>query len=163
LTTRACHSPNLHQSPRPKMPVEDLRTAKKRLHERNLTLCITKDGETMFETGSHGISGFLDAIQKLQDRLEGASIADRVAGKAIALLCVFAKVKNVYALTMSKTAKKLLEKNSVNVEWENLVENIMDSSKTTTCPFEKLAAKISNPEKAYEQLKALQDSFEQCR
>jgi hypothetical protein len=143
--------------------MQDLEAAKKRLHERKLTLCITKNGETIFETTSHGISGFLMAIQTLENKLEGAYVADRVVGKAIALLCVYAKIKGVHASTISKKAKQLLEENTVHVEWENLVENVLDPNKTTTCPFEKLAAKTSDPEEAYSKLKTLQDSLKQCR
>jgi hypothetical protein len=145
------------------MQTQDLETAKKRLHERKLTLCITKNGETIFETNSHGISGFLRAIQRLEVKLEGAYVADRVVGKAIALLCIYTKVRGVYASTISKKAKKLLEENVIQIEWGNLVENILDPDKATTCPFEKLAAKISDPEEAYLKLRTLQDSLEQCR
>jgi len=146
-----------------KMQTQDLETAKKRLHERKLTLCITKNGKTIFETASHGISGFLQAIQRLEDKLEGAHVADRVVGKAIALLCVYAKIRGVYAKTISKKAKQLLEENTIHVECDNLVENVLDPNKATTCPFEKLAAKISDPTEAYSKLKTLQDSLKQCR
>jgi hypothetical protein len=142
--------------------MQNLQTAKKRLSEKNLTLSIVKDGEVIFENASHGIYGFLEAIEKLGHRLKGASVADRVAGKAIALLCVYAEVKEVYAVTLSKGAKSVFEKYAVYHEWENLVENILQIDKTKICPFEKLAAEISNPKEAYTKLKALQSSLKQC-
>jgi hypothetical protein len=143
--------------------MQDLEIAKKRLSEKSLTLSIVKNGEIIFETVSNGISGFLEAIEKFGDGLEGASVADRVTGKAIALLCVYAKVKAVYAIILSKGAKSVFEKHAVYHEWENLVENILDINKAGICPFEKLATEISNPKDGYRKLKALQNSLKHGR
>jgi len=96
---------------------------------------------------------------KLADSLNGASIADKIVGKAIALLCVYARVKAVYAVILSKQAKSVLEQHSIYHKWENLTENIVGINKTACCPFEKLATKISNPKDAYLKLKALQNSL----
>lgn len=139
--------------------MKDLEIAKKRLNEKNLKLSIVKNAEVIFETASHGISGFLEAIEKLGDKLEGASVADRVVGKAIALLCVYARVKAIYATTLSEKAKVVFEKHAVYHEWCILVENILDFDKVGMCPFEKLAKEISNPREGYEKLKALQNSL----
>lgn len=141
------------------MYMQDLEIAKKRLNENGLTLSIVKNGKIVFETASHGVSGFLEAIEKLRNKLEGASAADRIVGRAIALLCVYAKVKAIYAKVLSENAKGVLEENMVYHEWKSLVENILDANKTELCPFEKLATKISSPKDAYERLKALQTSL----
>lgn len=143
--------------------MQDLEIAKKRLNEEGLTLSIVTNGEIIFETASSGISGFLGAIEKFGDRLEGTSVADRVAGKAIALLCVYAKVKAVYAVILSKKAKDVLENYKVYHEWNNLVEHILDINKAEVCPFEKLAMEISNPKDSYRELKALQNSLKHAR
>jgi hypothetical protein len=145
------------------MNTQDLEIAKERLSEKSLTLSIVKNGEIIFETVLSGISGFLEAIEKLGDGLEGTSVADRVTGKAIALLCVYAKVKAVYAIILSKGAKSVFEKHAVYHEWKELVENILDVKKARICPFEKLAKEISNPKDAYKRLKALQKSVKSSR
>ncbi|MGB9756677.1 MAG: DUF1893 domain-containing protein, partial [Candidatus Bathyarchaeales archaeon] len=132
------------------MEKQDLILAKKRLlKEKILTLAIAKNGKIIFETSSHGISGFLEAVEKLGDMLNGASVADKVVGKAIALLCVYKSVKMVYAVTLSREAKAFFEEHEVYHEWEKLVENILDFKKVGVCPFEKLATEISNPNEAY--------------
>jgi formylmethanofuran dehydrogenase subunit E len=141
----------------------DLETAKKRLDEKSLTLSIVKNCKIIFETASHGVSGFLEAIETVGDQLEEASIADRIVGKAIAFLCVYAKVKAVYTVILSKEAKAVFEKNMMYHEWDSLVENILNINKTGICPFEKLAKEISNPNSAYRKLKALQNSLKNDR
>jgi hypothetical protein len=143
--------------------MEDLRIAKERLREKGLTLSILKDEQVLFETSAHGISGFLRAIQELGKRLEGASAADKIVGKAIALLCLHAGIEEVYGSIMSGEAKKLFEENKVHAEWDVLVGNILGNCTSVTCPFERLAAEITDPAEAYKKLKALQDSLKQRR
>ena len=139
--------------------MSDLDTAKSRLYKEDLTLAIVKNGEILFETVSHRISGFLGAIEQVGVRLEGASVADRVAGKAVALLCVYAKIREIYAEVLSRKAKALFEGNGIHHEWKELVDNILDLNRTSVCPFEKAAAGISDPERAYAAFKALLQSF----
>ncbi|HVP16021.1 MAG TPA: DUF1893 domain-containing protein [candidate division Zixibacteria bacterium] len=143
--------------------MKDLGIAKKRLEQEGLTLSIVKDEQVLFETASHGIFGFLRAIQELGERLNGASAADKIVGKAIALLCLYARIEEVYGSVMSREARKLLEERKVHVEWEKLVGNIQGNCKSAPCPFEALAAGITDPEVAYKKLKALQDSLKQHR
>jgi hypothetical protein len=143
--------------------MNDLETAKTLLTQKQLTLAIVKNGETLFETQFHRISGFLTAIEKLGKTLENASVADKVVGKAVALLCGYAGIKAVYAETLSMKAKDVLEKAGIACEWKELVDNILDTSKNDVCPFEKEAANITNPEDAYEKFKALQQKLRACR
>ena len=141
----------------------DLDIAKTELYEENLTLAIVKNSEVLFETKNHRISGFLDAVEKLGAKLEGASLADRVAGKAIALLCVYAKIKEVYAAVLSRKAQAVFEQNKISVQWRELVDNVLDADKTGMCPFEKAAANISDPEKAYKAFKRLREDLKACK
>lgn len=138
---------------------EDLEIAKRRLCTENLTLSIVKSSKVIFESKTHGIFSFLEAIERFGEGLKGASVADKVVGKAIALLCIYAGVKAVYAETLSRKAKPVFEKHKVYFEFGNLVEKILDASKKAMCPFEKAALKIDKPEIAYRKFKALQDAL----
>lgn len=134
--------------------MKDLETAKRGLSERHLTLSVVKDGHVIFEAKTHGVSGFMEAVEEFKDRLDGSSVADRVVGKAIALLCVYVNVRAVYAATISKAAEILLEGKSVYLEWDSLVENILGADKSKTCPFEQLVDRITDPADAYNKLKS---------
>jgi hypothetical protein len=134
--------------------MKDLEIAKRGLGDRHLTLCIVKEGHVIFEAKTHGVLGFMEAVEKLKDRLDGASVADRVVGKAIALLCVYVNARAAYAATISKAAMALLEGNSVYLEWDSLVENILGADKSKTCPFEQLVDRIEDPADAYRKLKS---------
>jgi len=137
----------------------DLDIAKGELYEENLTLAIVKDGFLLYSTKSHRISGFLDAIENCGANIKGASVADRVVGKAVALLCVYAKVREVYAVILSRKAMAVLKKNGIEHRFGELVENVLGADKTGVCPFEKAAAEISDPEKAYNTFKGLRETL----
>ena len=49
--------------------MNDLEIAKHTLSKKELTLAIVKNGEVLFETRSHRISGFLGAIEQFGDKL----------------------------------------------------------------------------------------------
>ncbi len=142
--------------------MKDVDIAKTNLYDNQLTLSIVKNGQVLFTTDSHRISGFLGAIEKLGPLLNGASAADRVAGKAIALLCVYAGIREVYAEVLSKKAKAIFEENNVAHEWKLLVDNVLDPDKTSVCPFEKLAADISDSKQSFGAFKALLEKMKSC-
>lgn len=145
------------------LDMEDLRIAKKHLKDEGSTLTIVKGKQILFDTASHGISGFLRAIEELGERLKGASAADKIVGKAVTLLCLYAGIEGAYASVMSREAKELFEENGIHAEWGELVGNILSNCKPATCPFEKLATEITDPSEAYKKLKALHDSLKQRR
>jgi hypothetical protein len=143
--------------------MNDLDIAKTSLYQKGLTLIIVKNGAVLFETGSHRISGFLGAIGQFGVRLEAASVADRVVGKAISLLCVYAGIREVYAEVLSRKAKAVFEENGIPCEWKELVDNILDLNRSGVCPFEKAASGMSDPEAAYAAFKVLLESFKACK
>ena len=140
--------------------MKDLDVARDHLYRQGLNLVIVKDGSVLFETRSHRISGFVGAIEKVGMKLEGAAVADKVVGKAIALLCVHAAIAEVYAEILSVKAKSLFEEKGIKHEWKELIDNILDLKKSGICPFERLATTISDPKNAYESFRALQKSLE---
>jgi hypothetical protein len=132
--------------------MKDLGVAKNRLNEAGLTLVVVKDENVIFESKLHGVSSFLEAIERLDDQLENSSVADRVVGMSVALLCVYSHIKAVYGETLSRRAKTFLEENDVYSESTALVEKILNAEKTGTCPFEQLVRRIRNPKVAYRKL-----------
>jgi hypothetical protein len=143
--------------------MSDLDIAKSRLYRKEFTLVVVKNGKVFFETHSHRIAGFLSAIEQLGTKLEGATVADRVAGKAVALLCVYVGISDVYAGVLSRKAKAIFEEYGISYEWKELVDNILDLNRNGVCPFEKAAADISDPEQAYTAFKTLLKSFKACK
>jgi hypothetical protein len=142
--------------------MQDLELAEKQLYGKRLTLAIAKNGRVIYETDTHRISGFMRAIDTLGSQYCGASVADKVAGKALALLCVYAGIREVYAEVLSKEAQELFDQNQVTYQWLQMVDNVLDLEKTGVCPFEKAAAEITNSDESYDAFKALLEKMKPC-
>ncbi len=134
---------------------QDLEFAKLKLIKEDLSLVIVKKGKVIFETKKQGISGFLQAIEKLDKNLVAASAADKIVGVAAAMLCVYAGVASVFALTVSEEGIRVLEDNNIACLFEKKVSNILNRDKNDVCPFEKLAISSRSPDEAYVKLKSL--------
>lgn len=133
----------------PNAPLSDLNLAKRTMIADRLSVAIVKLGKVMFTSRASGVRSLIDAIKELGPSLAEASIADRVVGKAAALLCVYAKFSSVYASVMSELGSAVLKKFSVHFEHDTLVPNILDRHGTEICPFERLVLRTDSPEEAF--------------
>ncbi len=134
---------------------QDLEFAKLNLIKEDLNLVIVKNGKVIFQTKEPGIEGFLEAIEKLDRNLVEASVADKIVGMAAAMLCVYAGVVSVFALTISEGGIRVLEDNNIEYLFEKKVSNVLDHDKNDVCPFEKMAMDSGSSAEAYVKFKSL--------
>jgi hypothetical protein len=134
---------------------QDLDFAKLKLLEKDLSLVIVKNGKVIFETKKQGINGLLQAIEELNKNLVGSSAADKIVGVAAAMLCVYAGVISIFALTISEEGIKVLEDNNITYLFKKKVLNILNRYKNDVCPFEKMAMDSGSPDDTYVKLKSL--------
>jgi hypothetical protein len=134
---------------------KDLELAKQKLTSQNLSLVIVKNRKVVFETKKPGVTGFLNAIETVNRDLVGSSVADKIVGVAVALLCTHSGVSSVFAKTISGGGLKVLLDNNIEFQFEKKVSNILNRTKTAVCPFEKTAISSANQKEAYSKLMAL--------
>jgi hypothetical protein len=127
----------------------DLEIVKKRLKENSVSLSIVKEGKILFESRSHGLKDLFEAVNGLRTSLRNASIADQIVGKAAAFLFVYSRVNSVFAVTISEKGLKLLERNDVSAEFQNIVPNVLNRERTDVCPFEKLVLNCRDTKEAF--------------
>jgi len=139
--------------------LSDLKIAKDILEKEGVTLVIVKDGIVLFKTNAPGIKGLLHAIEVMKAEMFGASVADSVVGRAAALLFAYSKVKEVYAAVLSREGLKILKASNIKYEFKELVQRILNKSRTDICPFEKFSLSIKSPAEAYEKLRKFEESI----
>lgn len=110
----------------------DLEKAIKSLDGHTLALC--KDGD-IITSDKRGVAPMVGFIREGRD-LNGWSAADRVVGKAAAMLFIKAGISALHAVTLSKGAAELLEKHGVKTSCDSLTEYIINRDKTGMCPME---------------------------
>jgi hypothetical protein len=136
--------------------MDDLQTAKQRLEQHHRSLVFVKDSEVLFETSMDGLAGFLKAIDELGFQLSGSAAADKIMGKAAALLSVHSRVEAVYAATMSRKGLEVLRAHSIRAKFGHLADRILNAQRSGCCPFEELVADTSDHEEAFRRIKQTQ-------
>lgn len=121
---------------------------------------LLKDDRTLvFVKGDNIIDSTLSGIKPLISflnegiNLEGYSLADKIIGKAQAMLCVKANIKEVYGKVMSKGGQKILENYGIAYTYGVLTDEIINHKGTDICPMEKVVKDIENIDEAYNKLK----------
>ena len=129
--------------------MSDLERAKEGLTGH--TLCLVK-GEEMLVFDGRGIAPMMRLLAEGQE-LSVFSAADRVVGKAAAMLFCKAGVKEVFAETISKAAADFLKKSGLAFSYKNMTERIVNREGTGWCPMESAVLTCSDAEEGYLLLK----------
>jgi hypothetical protein len=133
--------------------MNDLELAKNVLKKNLFSLVIAKNGNLLFKSKLSGIYGLLQAINELQEDLYDSSIADKVVGRAAALLFKHIGVKEVFAVIVSEAGLIVLNEYGVSIEYDKLVPKILDRRGGNICPFEKFSFTINSPSEALKKFK----------
>lgn len=126
----------------------DLENAIKNLSGHTLSLC--KNGN-IITSDKRGIAPMINYLQEEKD-LNGYSAADRVVGKAVAMLLIKAGIKEIFAQTLSRRALAILNAHSVAVYYNELTDFIINRDRTGMCPMEKTVENIDDIEDGYKAL-----------
>ena len=124
--------------------MKDIDMAKELLEKEKLALAIVKDGKLVFSSYERGIKPLYTAVEQLKDELESSSVADKVTGKAAAMLCKYANIKELNTKLISENAISILEETSIIYEYDESAPYIKNRDKTGMCPVETLSLETNN-------------------
>ncbi len=130
---------------------EDQKRARSALLEGKYTCVICRRDELYCDT-QRGVKPLLDLLDS-GAMLSGFSAADKVIGKATALLYVLLGVSSVYTPVISVPARDVLEKNGIEVYYDEEVPRIKNRTGDGFCPMETLVQSINKPHIAYPAIK----------
>ena len=128
----------------------DLIKAKKILDEGNYT-CVLCRGDTVYTSDEKGIRPMIRWIEAGVD-LSVFSAADKIIGKAAALLFVLTGVRAVYAPLMSEGAVTVFSQHNIKFEYIKTVSTIINRKGDGPCPMERSVFEINDPALAYKAL-----------
>ena len=131
--------------------MNDLEKAKEVLGGNEYS-CVLYKGEVNYTSMQRGIAPLVQWIEEKKD-LAGFSAADRIVGKAAAMLYILLGVKAVYAPVMSEKAYEVLSGRGIRAAYDTLVPAIINREGTGSCPMELTVADIGDPAQAFTALK----------
>ncbi len=120
------------------------------LQEGNYT-CVLCRGDITYTATHRGIAPMLENLRDGVD-LHGFSAADKVVGKAAAMLFALAGVAAVHAQVMSESAVAVLQAHGIACSWDILIEHIINRRGDGVCPMEATVMHIDNLQEAYHAL-----------
>lgn len=126
----------------------DTQTAAKMLKEGSYT-CVFCKGDSYITSTERGVKPLLRLIETKRN-VHDFSVADKVVGKAAALLYVLLGVKEVYAIVISKAASEVLHKNGIPFTCGTETPAIRNRTNTGFCPMEETVREIEDPYLAYD-------------
>ena len=132
---------------------DEVKKVRKLLAEGGYTCVAVKNGSTCFST-ERGVRPLLEWLEQPEAPLREAAVADKVIGKAAALLMVYAGVREVYAAVSSEPAACVFRSHGIPYKAGGLVPRIVNRRKDGLCPMESRVMDIDSPEEAYHCLKA---------
>lgn len=131
-----------------------LEKAKSILLSSASTISVVSNGE-VFTSQERGVKPLLFLLKEKKEFLKGASVADKVIGKAAALLMVLGKIKEVHTLIISEPAIKVFEKYNIPCFYDKKVTRIVNRTGDGLCPMEMLCLDVENPQEAFERITSL--------
>lgn len=129
-----------------------LKRAVRRLNKTDATFVAVRNGRIM-DSHDRGIAPIMALVLADTNALRGACVADKVIGKAAALLLVRAGVERLFANTISEHAMSLLSEYHLTFEFGQSVPYIMNRSGDGMCPMESLVLEVNDPEEAFRVLR----------
>ncbi|WFA09371.1 DUF1893 domain-containing protein [Tissierella sp. Yu-01] len=132
--------------------MRNLDIAKEYLLKNDLNFVIVKDGQVIEESSSRGIKPIYETYKNNVKYFEGASVADRVIGKAAAMFLVSGGIKELYTDLISELAIEILENDDIVVNYSKKVPMILNRAQDDMCPIEKLSSQTNDVYKLVEEI-----------
>lgn len=101
-------------------------------------------GNEIYTSEKRGVAPILEKIDSDPEFFSGASVADRVIGKAAAMLLEKYGAAEIYAQVTSEYAIAYLNDKNVGFTYDKRVDHIINRDGTDMCPMEKTVLHISD-------------------
>ena len=121
----------------------DLQTCRRILEEGGYT-CVLCKGTALHTSTKRGVAPLME-LWESKTAVAGWSAADKVVGKATALLYRLLGVRAVYAHIISESALEVLQAGGIEVAYETLVPYIVNRTGDGRCPMETATANLTDP------------------
>ena len=125
-----------------------IEAARKKMLDGGYTCVVIRDGEE-YVSYDRGVKPLLSLL-RTERSYRGAVAADKCVGAGAAHLYVLLGVRAVWAKVISAPAIEVLERNKIEVFYEECVPHIINRKGDGVCPIESAVANAKNSKEAYE-------------
>lgn len=122
----------------------DLERARQKLDADQLAFVLVRNGEIIATGAESGVIELLATLDRLGGATRGASLADKVVGKAVALLVIHFGIVGVDAGLASQAAVDFCARNNLPLRARLVVPQILNRRNDGPCPMERLTTKLTD-------------------
>lgn len=133
--------------------MSDLERARALLQGNLSYTCAFVSGDNEKTSEQRGVRPLLELINA-GETLAGWAAADRVVGRAAALLYVCLGVQKLYAEVLSKPAEAVLKVHRIEYGYAILTDGIKNRSGDGPCPMEQATMEIFDPQEGLQAIRA---------
>lgn len=137
---------------------DNLQNAKQILHNEGYTCVLCNSNEIIYST-VRGVAPLLGWLESGKD-FSSFCAADKVIGKAAAMLYVLLNIKEIYTDVISKGAIQTFEKYGVKYYFNHMTDMILNRTQSGYCPMEEATQSTNEPQLA---LLAIQAKLRQLK
>ncbi len=131
--------------------MDSLQSAINLIKEETATCVVMKDNKIIKTLTGQGIAPVIELYE--QNAFKGTCVADKIIGKAAAMIMVLGGVEEVYGKVMSRAGKEFLKSRGVKVSYGQCIDVISNRTGDGICPMERTVMNIEEPAEALEALK----------
>ena len=124
--------------------------------------CVLTNGHQTFTSMQRGVRPLLALLDSGQD-LRGYSAADKVVGRAAAMIYCLMGIEALHAAVISQSALAVLRRQGIAVTWDTLVSGIRNRTDTGPCPMEQATAGVDDPRQALAAIRQKLNELRGCK
>jgi hypothetical protein len=128
--------------------MNDLALAKQTFQGNNYAFVLVKEERVLATGTQEGVGELLAVVAALGDKLQGASLADKIVGKAVAMVAAFAGLAVVYTPLGSEAAIRVCQDYGILFQADHVVPLIRNKRNDGPCPMERLTLPLEQPGEA---------------
>lgn len=135
------------------MAQSKMEEARKIIQNGKAECVLIKNDAIYAQEQGRGVSPLLAMYDNHREAMSGATLVDKVIGRAAAAIAICGKVRHVHGELMSKDAVEFLNNNSITTSYTTLVHRILNRKKDGLCPLEQSVEGIEDAANALEALR----------
>ena len=110
--------------------------------------CVIQTPQAVYTSTERGVKPLVKWLES-GENFSGGYAADKVVGKGAAFLYARLNVQAVYANVISVSAVQVLQTHGIAIEYDKLVDYIINRKGDGICPFEETVLSINDADAAY--------------
>lgn len=126
----------------------DLELAEQIFHAEAASFVLVKQGRMLARGSRDGIGELLEVVERLGNDASGSSLADKIVGKAVAMVAAYGGICAVYSPLASEAARILLACHQIDLRADRTVPLILNRRNDGPCPMERLTMSLEEPKDA---------------